>query len=327
MGQTSCTAVRGCLKDTVCVEQQAERDLDAASPTPLRGDPDDVDDGRGRAKGPKRGVRPFAVPPHVAAAVAIGGPLGPPLPTSSGKTSDADAAKCGSASGAAGTVTEKAGTSGACSASSTRTPLACCTVSRDGLAVVALQAFKAAMKDGVGLSLLFHGVGVLLVEAHLALAGEPGLVLHFNQVRRLVHLATVDSIVVERAHQDTGAWLMRIVVCGEGAWTFLFDGTADGQKEAYYLRGCLPQLAEDAKAAAVMKPMRLQEPHVVSFQKHAARVLRKGDAAPGPFGTVMNKSRELLAPSPSATSEWRSLDPDVMATHEEMLFPAWEYKV
>mmetsp|Transcript_93486 Transcript_93486/g.261488 ORF Transcript_93486/g.261488 Transcript_93486/m.261488 type:complete len:262 (-) Transcript_93486:123-908(-) len=109
----------------------------------------------------------------------------------------------------------------------------------------ALHAFIKRMQAGVGLSLLMDGVGVLLIEARLLVGADPALVLCFNSVQRHVPLDAVEDVVVERAHSDSGAWLVRLVLDTAPVWTFLFDGTREGGQEAKYLGGCLRRLIED----------------------------------------------------------------------------------
>jgi len=125
-------------------------------------------------------------------------------------------------------------------------PCFCGPNTGDGQARRALSKFIEDMRHGVSMSLLLDGVGVLLVNARLNVCGPPVLLLQFNGVERRVPLETVEQVIVERAHKDSGAWLVRLLLLDQTpTWTFLFDGTAAGHDEASYVGGCLRMLTED----------------------------------------------------------------------------------
>mmetsp|Transcript_120203 Transcript_120203/g.347371 ORF Transcript_120203/g.347371 Transcript_120203/m.347371 type:complete len:252 (-) Transcript_120203:71-826(-) len=114
-----------------------------------------------------------------------------------------------------------------------------------------LRAFVQQMQAGVGLSLLLDGVGVLLVEAKLKVGSDPALVLCFNSMKRYVPLDDVEDIVVERAHADSGAWLVRMVLDATPMWTFLFDGTKEGRQAAVQLGYGLRLLVENTSCGVL----------------------------------------------------------------------------
>jgi len=203
---------------------------------------------------------PLEVPARLCSAVEPGAPLGPPkaiLGSSAASSAVADLA-------AGGAAVQK-----------------CLKQNRSVQQL--LQAFIKAVGSGVGVSLALEGVGVLVVEARLKLHPSPVLELRFNCVERLLPLSHVEDVRIERASHSAsgGAWLVRLCLFDDQAFDFVFDGTQDGQREAYYMGGCLRLLVEDAKLQGVEAELQAEGRRGI-LARNSARVIRasSGLAAP-----------------------------------------------
>jgi len=123
---------------------------------------------------------------------------------------------------------------------------------KESLAALSLQelmnAFVASMEGGVGLSMLFACIGILVLEVKLHLEPSLALRLKFNGIHRYVRLEDVEDLTVQRAHpgSNSGAWLVDLQLSKDGVCTFVFDSTEDGQREAHYFGGCLRSLVQGA---------------------------------------------------------------------------------
>lgn len=119
-----------------------------------------------------------------------------------------------------------------------------------------MNAFVASMEGGVGLSMLFDCIGILVLEVKLHLEPSLALCLKFNGIQRYLRLVDVEDLTVQRAHpsSNSGAWLVDLELAKEGACTFVFDGTEDGRCEAHYFGGCLRSLVQSAHEGTPYPP-------------------------------------------------------------------------
>jgi len=119
-----------------------------------------------------------------------------------------------------------------------------------------MNVFLASMKEGVGLSMLFDCLGILVLEVRLLAAPTESLQLIFNGVRRCIPLCDVQEVRVQRAYQGGasgsggGAWLVDLELVKEGACTFVFNGNEEGQRESHYFGGCLRTLVHGVRMRA-----------------------------------------------------------------------------
>jgi len=121
-----------------------------------------------------------------------------------------------------------------------------------GLQEELMNVFLASMKEGVGLSMLFDCLGILVLEVRLLAAPSESLQLIFNGVRRCIPLCDVQEVHVQRAGRgsDSGAWLVDLELIKEGVCTFVFNGSEEGQRESHYFGGCLRALVYGARNRA-----------------------------------------------------------------------------